>query len=304
MSQPRERPPRLHLARRDLVLAMPGPNAPRMTPTSGSPAAGRCVLVSHRVLKGRLERDHDMAWPDFLGLVDGLASDGCTFVPDLADEPRDGAVVLTFDDATSDHRHVAHALADRGVPAVFFIPAGLLGTPGHLNAGDLREMTAAGHVIGSHGWSHRRLDLVPEADLAREIDSSRAYLEDLTGAPVTLFAPAGGIGIRSLAPRLRAAGYTASRSTRWGIHRRLRDRWHIPAVPVTRVTTERGWVAVAAIERRLPVAMIALGAVRGALGNDARTSVRGRLHRRSATAAGKVLTAIVTGVTSMSDLPV
>jgi hypothetical protein len=281
MSQPRERPPRLHLARRDLVLAMPGPNAPRMTPTSGSPAAGRCVLVSHRVLKGRLERDHDMAWPDFLGLVDGLASDGCTFVPDLADEPRDGAVVLTFDDATSDHRHVAHALADRGVPAVFFIPAGLLGTPGHLNAGDLREMTAAGHVIGSHGWSHRRLDLVPEADLAREIDSSRAYLEDLTGAPVTLFAPAGGIGIRSLAPRLRAAGYTASRSTRWG-----------------------GWVAVAAIERRLPVAMIALGAVRGALGNDARTSVRGRLHRRSATAAGKVVTAIVTGVTSMSDLPV
>jgi hypothetical protein len=246
-----------------------------------------------------------MAWPDFLGLVDGLAADGCTFVPDLAAEPRDGAVVLTFDDATSDHRRVAYALAERGVPAVFFIPAGLLGMPGHLDNDAVREIAAGGHVIGSHGWSHRRLDLVPEAELEREVETSRAFLEDLAGVPVTLFAPAGGIGVRSLPARLRAAGYTASRSTRWGIHRRLGDRWHIPAVPVTRVTAERGWVAVAATERRLPVAMIALGAVRGALGNDARTSMRGRLHRRTAaTPAKHPSAAIVAGVTAMGDPPV
>ncbi len=245
-----------------------------------------------------------MAWSDFFALIETLVEGGCVFAPNLDAEPGDGATVLTFDDATSDHRRLAHALADRGVPAVFFISAGLIGTPGHLDEAALRELVAGGHVIGSHGWSHQRLDRVPEKDLGREIDSSRSFLEDLTGEPVNYFAPAGGIGVHSLAPRLRAAGYTASRSTRWGIHRRIADRWHIPAVPITRVTADHGWVAVAATERRLPVAMIALGAVRGALGNDARTRMRGRLHRTAlATAASVPASEIVAGIRSMGDPP-
>ena len=198
----------------------------------------------------------------------------------------------------------AAALTERGVPAVFFVPAGLLGTPEHIEGGALREMVAGGHVIGSHGWTHERLDRMAEADIAQEIESSRACLEDLTGTEITLFAPAGGIGVPSLPSRLRAAGYAASRSTRWGIHRRVSDRWHIPAVPVTHVTTNRGWVEVAATEGRLPVAMIALGAVRGALGSNARTTVRGRLHRRSVADAGKRLSAVVlTGVNTMGEPP-
>ena len=275
----------MHLARRDLILAVRGARNHRATLASVSAAAGRCVLVCHRVVAGPPERDHDMAWTDFLGLIDELLARGCTFSRDLAGEPADGSIVLTFDDASSDHLRLSQALAERGVPAVFFMPAGLLGTPGHLEQRAVHEMVAGGHAIGSHGWSHRRLDQMAEADLMNEITTSRTLLEDLAGVPVTLFAPAGGIGVVSLPRRLREAGYLASRSTRWGIHRRMDDRWYIPVVPVTRVTVGRGWVAVAATERRLPVPMIALGAVRGAMGNDARTSVRGRLHRRTAGSA-------------------
>jgi peptidoglycan/xylan/chitin deacetylase (PgdA/CDA1 family) len=227
-----------------------------------------------------VQRDHDLAWSDFLTMIDRLTAVGSTFEPDLAAEPRDGGVVLTFDDATDDHRAIAGALAERNVPGVFFVPAGAVGTPGHLDAGAIRELVAGGHVIGSHGWSHRRFDQLPETDMDREIASSRAELENVAGVPVTLFAPPGGIGIPSLPERLEAAGYVASRSTRWGIHRRASDSWRIPAVPVTQVTLERGWVDVAATEKRLPLAMIALGAVRGALGPDTRTSLRGLWHRR------------------------
>ena len=184
--------------------------------------------------------------------------------------------------ARRDHQALGQALAERGVPAIFFVPAGLLGVRGHLDETDLQELVAAGHVIGSHGWSHDRLDLLPAADLATEFESSRAKLEDLTGAPVTLFAPAGGIGIPSLPERLEAAGYIASRSTRWGIQRPRGDRWSIPTVPVTPVTADRGWVVSAATEQRLPVAMIALGAVRDVLGPRIRTALRGQLHRRHA----------------------
>ncbi len=245
-----------------------------------------------------------MGWAEFLGLVDGLLAAGCTFVRDLDAEPSDGGVALTFDDATSDHRQIAQALTERGVPGTFFIPAGHIGTCGHLDAGAVREMVAGGHAIGSHGWSHQRLDRVAEADLGREIDSSRAFLEDLTGRPVTIFAPAGGIGIRSLPARLRAAGYTASRSTRWGIHRGPADCWHIPVVPVTRVTADRGWVAVAAMERRLPAAMIAMGAIRGALSSETRTTLRGLLHRRSLRAGTYVSALVMVAADALGDLPV
>ena len=232
------------------------------------------------MVTGPLERDHDLAWSHFLTLLDQLLAAGSTFARDLEAEPRDGAVVLTFDDATDDHRALANELAARNVPAIFFVSAGLVATPGYLDSAGLRELVAGGHVIGSHGWSHRRLDLLGERDLAREIESPRPKLEDLAGVPVTLFAPAGGIGVPPLPELLRAAGYVASRSTRWGIHRRVGDQWRIPVVPVTRVTVDRGWVVAAATQLRLPAAMIALRAVRGALAPNARTKLRGRLHQR------------------------
>jgi peptidoglycan/xylan/chitin deacetylase (PgdA/CDA1 family) len=247
-------------------------------PQTGERSGGRSILIFHRVVPGPLERDHDLMWSDFLLLLDRLQAAGCTFARDLEAEPNDGAVVLTFDDTSSDHMAVAEALAARSIPAVFFAPAGHLGTPGHLDPATLRELVAGGHIIGSHGWSHKRLDRISKQDLTTEIESSRAKLEDLAGVPVTVFAPAGGIGFRSLPERLAAAGYVASRSARWGIHRRASDRWRIPAVPVTHVTFDRGWVVGAATNQRLPVVMNVLGAVRSVLSPDTRTSLRRRLY--------------------------
>lgn len=243
-----------------------------------SKPGGRCVLVFHRVVTGPAERDHDLPWPDFIGLLDRLQAAGCTFASDLDAQPRDGAVVLTFDDGSEDHLAVGRELARRGVPGVFFISAGALGTPAHLDNDALRELVSGGHAIGSHGWIHRRLDQVAGDDIAEEIEYSRTRLREVTGLPITLFAPAGGIEGSTLPSRLRAAGYVASRSTRWGIHRRMNDLWRIPSVPVTHVTVDRGWVDSAATLRRMPMAMVAVGAVRRALRPDVRTALRGRFH--------------------------
>lgn len=265
-------------------MSLAGETAPK---PRGARRGGRCVLVGHRVLSGPRERDHDLAMPDFLALIDRLQAAGCTFASDLAAEPNDGAVVLTFDDGSSDHPALGAAIAERGLAALFFISVGHMGTPGHIDPGGLGELVAQGHTIGSHGWSHRRLDQLSDVDLDEEFTTSRARLEDLTGAAVTLFSPAGGIGFRSLPDRLRRSGYVASRSTRWGIHRRLEDRWEIPAVPVTHLTVARGWVVGAATARRLPLAMTAMSVARKTLSADTRTRLRrGLLRGRDGTTGG------------------
>ena len=247
----------------------------------------RCVLVSHRVVKGPLERDHDLMWSEFVDLLDRLEAAGSTFAANLDAEPVDGAVVLTFDDFSTDHAAVADELTRRGIPGVFFPTVGAMGTPGHLPRSHVREVAAAGHVIGAHGWSHQRLDRLSDAELHEEIVTSKTTLEDLLGTAVTLFAPAGGIGFKALPERLAAAGYVVSRSTRWGIHRRMDDRWEIPAVPVTHTTSSRGWPYAAATEGRLPLTMSTLSMVRNTISPDVRTTIRGRLLGRAGDAPSR-----------------
>ena len=63
-------------------------------------------------------------------------------------------VALTFDDGlTSHHDVVLPRLARHGCRATFFVPAGLLGTAGHLGPSEVRALHAAGMEIGSHGLS-------------------------------------------------------------------------------------------------------------------------------------------------------
>jgi peptidoglycan/xylan/chitin deacetylase (PgdA/CDA1 family) len=144
----------------------------------------------------------------------------------------------------------------------------------------LRELLAGGHVIGSHGWSHRRLDRLTDAELDQEFIATRSELEQGLGVSVTMFAPAGGIGFKGLGPRLEAAGYVGSRSTRWGIYRDVSDRWVIPTLPVTQLTVQRGWVDAAATRLKLPIAMSGLGVVREVVSQDLRSRIRSKVMRR------------------------
>jgi peptidoglycan/xylan/chitin deacetylase (PgdA/CDA1 family) len=242
-------------------------------------ANGRCVLVVHRVMPV-VERDHDVRRADFEALLDRLVAAGTRFAADLDAVPTDGSVILTFDDASTDHLETARALANRGIVGVFFPTVGVMGTPGHLDAAGLQELVACGHVLGSHGWSHKRLDRLTSAELEDEVVTSRKVLEDTLGISVRHFAPAGGIGFKGMAGRLGAAGYVVSRSTRWGIYRSLGDRWAIPTVPVTQMTIGRGWVDGAATRIRLPFSFAAVGIARSAMGSDTRTRLRQTVMRR------------------------
>ena len=231
------------------------------------------VLTLHRIVD-HLEQDHDLTWDSYRRLVDAASAS----IADLENPSTSRTITMTFDDGTEDHLRAAEELQRRDISAVFFIPAGHVGTPGRMDAGQVHELVSMGHVVGSHGLHHRPLAQVSPAQLRHEVRESRARLEAICGEPVVLFAPPGGIGHEALISTLRSEAYRACRSTRWGVYRDPAERWDIPCVPVTEYTWQRGWVSYVMERHSLPLRMQFGRAVKAALPAELRRSIRKGLH--------------------------
>ena len=99
-------------------------------------------------------------------------------------------VGLTFDDGpdlASTPRFLA-LLAHLEVRATFFVLGQHLG-----DAGLLREMAAAGHELGVHGWDHRPVVLHHPGRLREGIRRTRDLVEDATGRAVVWYRPPYGL---------------------------------------------------------------------------------------------------------------
>ena len=119
-----------------------------------------------------------------------------------------GDVRISFDDGNaSDVEHALPALTARGLHATFFVVAGRLGAPGYLGEDDLRDLTAAGMRIGSHGMQHRKWRNLADAELGEELQTSRRRLEDVVGGPVSHAACPFGAYDRRVLRALRGYGY-------------------------------------------------------------------------------------------------
>nr|WP_308042257.1 polysaccharide deacetylase family protein [Streptomyces sp. 8L] len=136
------------------------------------------------------------------------------FMPALAGQGRPGHIALTFDDGP-DRRSTPHflkALDRGGVRATFF----LLGEMLVRSPGLARDIAAAGHEIGVHGWAHRPAVLRGPrtiwADLARVHDLAAHIL----GTPPTLFRPPYGMFSTSTHLACRALGMRPVLWTAWG----------------------------------------------------------------------------------------
>lgn len=110
-------------------------------------------------------------------------------------------VALTFDDGPDPEftPQVLALLAARRVPATFF----LVGERAARAPDVVRAIAAAGHEVGSHGWSHRSLWLCGPARTDREIGRTRATLAALTGRAPALFRPPWGMVNAALFRTLR-----------------------------------------------------------------------------------------------------
>jgi len=98
-----------------------------------------------------------------------------------------GEVALTFDDGPNDAAtpQLLEVLARHGVRATFFA----VGSFARQRPDLVRQVVAAGHVVGNHTMSHPRLSTQSAARVRQELAECTAVLEEITGAKVKFFRP-------------------------------------------------------------------------------------------------------------------
>ncbi|WP_405560470.1 polysaccharide deacetylase family protein [Streptomyces canus] len=147
------------------------------------------------------------------------------FMPRLSGRGRPDHIALTFDDGPDplSTPQFLRLLAERQVRATFF----LLGREAHRSPGLVREIAAAGHEIGIHGWLHRPLLLRGPCATYDDFARARDTVADITGGRPTLFRPP--YGVMSTAAHLAAhrLGLTPVLWTCWG------EDWTSRATPAS-----------------------------------------------------------------------
>ncbi|MFD5819711.1 polysaccharide deacetylase family protein [Streptomyces sp. NPDC127038] len=144
-------------------------------------------------------------------------------MPRLAGKGRADHIALTFDDGPDPVSTPAFLdlLAARRVRATFF----LLGGQAHRSPGLVREIAAAGHEIGVHGWAHRPLLLRGPRATHDDLARARDTVAEITGTTPLLFRPPYGVMSGSAHLAARRLGLTPVLWTCWG------EDWTARATP-------------------------------------------------------------------------
>ena len=112
------------------------------------------------------------------------------------EEPGGKGIVISFDDGYRDNFDVLMELAERDIKPLVFIPTAFTGKTNsweyssgffkasHLNESEIKDLSRAGIIFGSHGHSHRALTGLDIKTLKSELLESRERIEDITGKTV------------------------------------------------------------------------------------------------------------------------
>ena len=205
--------------------------AMRLAGVPPSPKAGQRVLLYHSV-GTKLPKDPyglSIEPKRFEEHMDRLAELRAEWPPAPFGAPRPDRleVAVVFDDGYRDAlTTAAPILAARNIPFTVFVTPGFIrdGSPHHLTREQLKELaTVAGAQIGAHGMRHIRLKKADDAAVSRELMDSRKFIEDVLGRPVTLMSYPHGSADRRVAGLVRAAGFTAAGTSRFGLNEPGRD---------------------------------------------------------------------------------
>lgn len=135
----------------------------------------------------------------------------------ILESGRKDEIRLSFDDSNiSDYETALPLLKEAGMTADFFVLAGRIGQPGSLGENQIRELSAEGMTIGSHGVDHVDWSKIDATTLDYELRHSRDRLGEITGIEVTEAGIPFGNYSRSVLRAIRKTGYKCAWSSDCG----------------------------------------------------------------------------------------
>jgi len=145
-----------------------------------------------------------LTWAKLLGGGGGRAARPAPTSPTAPAAGSAGVVYLTFDDGPTPAwtPRVLALLARYQARATFFV----LGRSAAAYPELVRQEFAAGHGVGNHTWSHRRLPDLRGAQLVAEVNGTSTVIQQITGAPVRCLRPPFATVDAASAEQVRALG--------------------------------------------------------------------------------------------------
>jgi peptidoglycan/xylan/chitin deacetylase (PgdA/CDA1 family) len=120
-------------------------------------------------------------------------------------------VMLTFDDTDLGQYTVAYPeLKKYNFKAVYFIMTVSLNRPNYMSKDEVKELSDAGNVIGSHTWDHHNVKQYKGNDWQIQIDKPTKQLENITGKPIRYFAYPFGLWNQHAIPELKKRNFVAA----------------------------------------------------------------------------------------------
>ena len=120
-------------------------------------------------------------------------------------------VMLTFDDTDLGQYTVAFSeMKKYNFKGLFFIMTVSLGRPNYMSKEQVKEISNAGNIIGSHTWDHHNVKKYQGKDWEIQIDKPTKQLESITGLPVRYFAYPFGLWNVQAIPELQKRNFAAA----------------------------------------------------------------------------------------------
>ncbi|HLX91876.1 MAG TPA: polysaccharide deacetylase family protein [Puia sp.] len=120
-------------------------------------------------------------------------------------------VMLTYDDTDLGQFTVAFPEMEKyNFKGVYFIMTVSLNRPNYMTKEEVRQLSDAGNIIGSHTWDHHNVKLYKGNDWKVQIDKPTQELETITGKPIRYFAYPFGLWNEQAIPELKKRDFKAA----------------------------------------------------------------------------------------------
>lgn len=191
-------------------------------------------------------------------------------------------IIITFDDGDiTNFTSAFPRLQAHQMPAEFYITTDWIGNEFSMSPDQLRELSAAGMAVDSHGKTHKYLSDLELNELTVELQESKRVIEQILGKKITTIALPGGRGDERVRQLSKESGYTRLCTSVLGYNDQKTDPFTLKRIAITRQMSLETFASLVSDTggqiQKLKLRQFVLTSMKAVLGNRFYEIVRSRL---------------------------